>query len=363
MKRVGYLYSNIYDIANIKHAIYCASKGKRKELHVKKVLDNEDYCAYQIHKMLKNKTYIPSWPKIKTIQDASSGKVRTIHKPDFYPDQIIHWALMIQLQPVITRGMYKYSCGSVPNRGTSYGQKIVQKWIDTDRKHTKYCLKMDVSKFYPSIGNTILKKMFRRKIKDRDCLWLIDSIVDNNQGQPIGYYTSQWFANFFLEGLDHFIKEELGVKYYVRYVDDLVIFGNNKKKLHAARRSITEYLSKIKLAVKGNWQVFRLDKRDVDFLGVRFYRHKTTLRRRNALRIRRRIRKIKKKGFLNRKDASALLSYWGWIKRTDSYHYYHKYVKPFISIEQARRVVSINCKMRDKYQLGLDRKKHFILKI
>lgn len=237
LKRTGYIYPKVYDINNIKRAIHCASKDKKEHRYVKEILENSDYYASKIHELLKGKEYRPTKPTIKIIQDASSGKVRTIHKPNFFPDQIIHWALMLQLQPILMKGMYKYNCGSVPNRGTSYGQKVVRKWMDTDRKHTKYCLKMDVSKFYPSIDNDILKQMFRRKIKDRDCLWLIDSIVDSNQGQPIGYYTSQWFANFFLEGLDHYIKEELGVKYYVRYVDDLVLFGNNKKTLHKVRNS------------------------------------------------------------------------------------------------------------------------------
>ena len=71
--------------------------------------------------------------------------------------------------------------------------------------------------------------MFRRQIKDQDCLWLIDAIIDAVRGLPIGNYTSQWFANFFLQGLDHFIKEKLGVKYYIRYVDDLVLLGSNKR--------------------------------------------------------------------------------------------------------------------------------------
>src|SRR5699024_3392330 len=129
-------------------------------------------------------------------------------------------------------------------------------------------------KFYPSIDNEILKRMLRKKIKDPHCLWLIDIIIDSNDGQPIGYYTSQWFANFFLEELDHLIKEEFEVKYYIRYVDDLVLFGSNKKKLHKVRKSIETYLNSIKLNVKGSWQVFRVDKRDVDFLGLRFYRNK-----------------------------------------------------------------------------------------
>lgn len=340
MKRVGYLYPKIYDIDNIYKAIYKASSKKRKHKYVKKVLDNPEYYANKVHVMLKEKTYKPNKPRIKTIQDNSSGKIREIFQPNFFPDQIIHWALMLQIEPVIMKGMYKYSSGSVRGRGTTYAQNVIRKWLNTDFSHTKYCLKMDIKKFYPSIDNELLKGFFRKKIKDKDCLWLIDNIIDGNKGQPIGYYTSQWFSNFFLEGLDHYIKEELKVKYYVRYVDDLVMFGNNKKKLHKARKAIVSYLKTLKLDVKGDWQVFRVDKRAVDFLGLRFYRHKTTLRRRNALRIRRRMKKIGKKEYLNVYDAQAVISYWGWIKRTDSYRFYHKYVKPYVTIKEAKEVVS-----------------------
>lgn len=289
---------------------------------------------------------MPSKPQIKTIEDGANKKTRTIHKPNFYPDQIIHWALMLQIQPIIMKGMYVYNCGSVPGRGTSYGQKAIRKWIDNDPKNTKYCLKMDIKKFYPSINGEILKKMFRRKIKDQDCLWLIDTIIDSSEGQPIGFYTSQWFSNFFLEEFDHLIKEKLGVKYYVRYVDDLVLLGANKKKLHWVRIHVQEYLESIDLNLKGNWQVYKISKRDIDFLGIRFYKHKTTLRKRNALRIKRRMKSIRKKGYLNDKDASAIISYWGWVKRTNSYNFYHKNMKPIASIQLAKKAVSINARIR-----------------
>lgn len=340
MKRVGYIYDKILDLDNIKTAIMKSSLGKRDQGRVKRIIENIDSYALKIQTMLRSKTYVPSEYTIKTIKDGANAKERTIYKPKYYPDQIIHWALMLQVEPIISRGMYEYTCGSVPKRGTGFGQKTLRKWLDTDRKNTKYCLKMDISKFYPSVKNEILKKRFRMVIKDLDCLWLIDTIIDSAEGLPIGNYTSQWFSNFFLQGLDHFIKEELRIKYYIRYVDDLVLLGPNKKKLHRVRDSIEEYLSGIGLIVKGNWQVFRVDCRDIDFLGFRFFRYKTILRKRNALRIRRRCRKISNKLNLNCEDASAIISYWGWLKRSDSYNFYHDTIKKLVNIEKAKRTVS-----------------------
>lgn len=341
MKRIGYLYEKICDIANIKTAILKSSLGKRSKGQIKEIVDNIDHYALQIQMLLAEKTYLPSPYEIKVIKDGPTKKERTISKPKYYPDQIIHWALMLQLQPVIMRGMYEYSCGSVPGRGTSHGQKTLRKWLDRDYAGTKYCLKMDISKFYPSIDLSIIKNKFREVVKDPDCLWLIDQILNSNEnGVPIGNYTSQWFSNYFLQGLDHFIKEDLRVRYYIRYVDDLVLLGPNKKVLRKAKGEIDDYLAEIGLKIKRDWQIFQVNKRAIDFLGFRFFRSKTILRKRNALRIRRRLAKIARKHRLSYLDACALVSYWGWIKRSDSYRFYEKYLKGVISIKKARKVIS-----------------------
>ena len=346
MKRAGFIYNKICDIDNIKFAIMNSSLGKRTQNRVKRVIENMDANAKSIQEILVNKTYVPSPYIEKIIQDGATKKVRAICKPRYYPDQIIHWALMQQIQPILAKGMYEYTCGSVPGRGTSGGQKILRKWLDNDYKNTKYCLKMDVKKFYPTIDNDILKAKFRTKIKDRDCLWLIDAIIDSAKGLPIGNYTSQWFSNFFLEDLDHYIKEQLGVKYYIRYVDDLVLLGPNKKKLHKARVAISEHLASTNLELKGNWQVFKVNSRDIDFLGFRFFRNKTILRKRNALRIKRRFKRISRKNHLSNKDASAVISYWGWMVRSNSYNFYHKHAKPKVGIKKAKRMVSFYAKIR-----------------
>ncbi len=317
-----------------------ASLGKRNKRYVKQIIKNMDICAQLISDMLKDKLYIPSPYTIKKIVDGTSGKERTIFKPRFYPDQIIHWSLMLQIQPLLMRGMYAYNCGSVPGRGTSHGQKAIRKWLDSDYKGTKYCLKMDIKKYYPSIDNDILKQAFRKIIKDKDCLWLIDQIIDSSEGLPIGNFTSQWFANFFLQGLDHYIKEKLQAKYYIRYIDDLVIFDGNKRKLHKDRINIDRYLYGINLKLKENWQIFKVSKRPVDFLGLKFYYEKTTLRKKSALRMKRRAKKIRKKGHLTYIDACAMISYWGWIKRSDSMQFYDKNIKPIINLNEARKVVS-----------------------
>lgn len=341
MKREGYLYSKIINKHNIELAITRSSRGKTKRKDVKRVLNNIDYYVEKIYKLLSTKSYVPSEYKISIIYDNLNKKERMISKPNYYPDQIIQYSLMNVLEPILLRKMYLYSCGSIPGRGTSFGHKIIRKWLDKDIPGTKYCLKMDIRKFYPSINKEIMKNKFARIIKDKDCLWLINSIIDSNcEGIPIGNYTSGYFANFFLNDLDWFIKEKLKVKYYLRYVDDLVILDDNKKYLHKVLEDIKNFLKKENLILKENYQVFNLDNRDIDFLGYRFFRNKTILRKRNMFRISKRARKIAKTENISFRDASAIISYYGWIKHSNYYNFYCNYIKPYASIKEMKKVVS-----------------------
>lgn len=341
MKRTGNIFEKITQLGNIESAIMKASKGKKGRRSVEKVLDSPTYYAMQIQKMLKDKTYKPS-PYIEMkIQDGVRKKERIIFKPCFYPDQCIHWALMLYLEPILMKRMYHWNCASIKGRGLHHGMRHLKRILVDDRKYTKYCLKLDVKKFYPSIDKEILKNKFRRILKDKDVLWLIDSIVDSaEEGVPIGNYTSQWFANFYLTDLDKYIKEELKVKYYIRYMDDMVLFSNNKKELHKIKDKIELFLNnELHLRLKKNWQLFKTESRPLDFLGYRFYRGYTTLRRSNFLRIKRRIKKIYKKDSLNFHDACAVLSYNGWIVHSNGYNYTQKYMKPYINFAKCKEVI------------------------
>ena len=157
--------------------------------------------------------------------------------------------------------MYDYVLGSIPGRGQHRGARRIEKWIQTDPVNTKYVLKMDIRHFFESVDHDILKAWITKKFRDeyvRELLFLIVDAVE--MGLPLGYYTSQWFANFLLQPLDHYIKEVLKVKYDGRYMDDITCFGRNKKELHTVRRAIDAYLKEeLHLTMKDNWQVFRFE--------------------------------------------------------------------------------------------------------
>ncbi len=354
MKRIGFLYPKITSRENIARAIVNASKGKKHRKIVKKVLENFDFYVEEIQNMLVSKTYKPSPYIILKIKDGTRKKERIIYKPLFYPDQVIHWALMQQIEPILKRGMYELCCASIRGRGLHVATQYIKRILVNDRKNTKYCLQLDIKKFYPSIDKEILKSKFRKIIKDEETLHLLDLIVDSSEdGVPIGNYTSQWFANFFLQDLDHYIKEQLKIKYYVRYMDDMILFSRNKKELHKARAKLVEFLQKENLRLKENWQLFKTDSRPLDFLGYRLCRGYTTIRKSNFLRIKRRIKRVYKKKKINYEDASAIISYMGWIKHSDSFIFKEKYVKPYIDIEKCKGVIRNETK---NFQLGETRK-------
>lgn len=352
MKRKGNIYPLIIEKENIKRAILNAAKGKKDRKSVKNIVDNIEESTLEIQEMLKNKTYKPS-PYIEMkIHDGTRKKERIIYKPRFYPDQCIHWAIMQQIEPLLMRGMYEFCCASIKGRGIHYASNYIKKILVRDRKNTKYCLKLDVKKFYPSIDKEILKRKFMRIIKERDTLELLDLIVDSSQqGLPIGNYTSQWFANFYLQDLDHYIKEQLKAPYHIRYMDDMLIFHRNKKELHKIKHKIEEYLNDEHLRIKENWALFKVDdNRPIDFIGYRFYRNYTTLRKSNFLRIKRRIKKIYKKGKINYIDASCVLSYYGWIKHCNSNKFNEKYIRPYISLKKCKGVVRNETKNIQQYK-------------
>ena len=120
----------------------------------------------EVYEILKNETFNPSPYEKMKIMDGVRKKERIIYKPRFYPDQVVHWALMLQLEEILMKGMYYYNCASIKGRGLLHATKYIEKIIVRDRKNTKYCLKLDIKKFYPSVDKEILKRKFRRKTRN-----------------------------------------------------------------------------------------------------------------------------------------------------------------------------------------------------
>jgi hypothetical protein len=290
-----------------------------------------------VQEAVKAKSWVVNYQKTEhhevLIYDGIGRKQRKIIVPTFRELTVQH-AVVNVLKPIFMKGMYEHSYASIPGRGVHKAKKQIEKWIKHDTRNVKYVLKMDIKHFFDSVPHDILKAKLEKLIHDSKLLDLLFKIIDTTEhGLPLGFYTSQWFANWYLQDLDHFIKEDLKAVHYVRYMDDMVIFGSNKKTLHEMRKAIEKYLNdKLGLTLKENWQVFRFHYvrcnqsrgRDLDFMGFRFYRNRTTLRRRIMLKATRKAKKISKKSRATIYDIRQMLSYLGWLDCTDTYDMYQK---------------------------------------
>lgn len=342
MRTYRNLYNEFISKENISLAIKKASVGKRSRKQVVQYLEHIEESIPEIIGYANDFYNEPHSPHV--INERGRGKVRTIVVPTFR-EQIIHHMVVNTLRPVMMKGMYEHSYGSIPGRGIHLAKKRIEKWVRKDWKNTRYFLKMDIRHFFASIPNDKMKAYIAKYVKDEKVLEVACRIVDVlPQGLPLGFYTSQWFANWYLQPLDHYIKEQLHAVYYVRYMDDMVVFGPNKRKLHKMARAIGEYLNTLGLELKPSWCVARFvyEKRgreygrDLDFMGFRFFRNRTTLRRSIMLRATRLARRYN--GSV--RNARRFMSYLGWFTHSDTYNVFVKWVKPFVNVRRMKLHIS-----------------------
>lgn len=312
MKRYGHLYEKVCDMDNMRLAHKNAKKGKSHYREVKMVDANPDLYLSALQYILIDKSFRNSKYEIIT-KKTDSGKIRDIYKLPYYPDRIVHHAILQVIGEIWYNGLIRDTYSSIKGRGIHDGVNRIKKAL-LDKENTKYCLKLDVKKYYQSIDNEKLKLVIRKKIKDADFLWLLDEIIDSTTGVPIGNYLSQYFGNIYLSSLDHFCK--MKVKYYFRYCDDIVVLHKDKTFLHQFYKTIESHLNEIGLTVKGNWQVFPVDVRGIDFLGYRFFHDYILLRNRIKKNLKKSVCKIKKnhKKMETSSIINSVMSYYGWFK-------------------------------------------------
>lgn len=329
MKRIGNIYEKIYDLDNLREAHRNAKRDKSHYREVKMVDSDEEYYLRIVQNMLKSKTYRVSDYTHTKIND--KGKVRELSKLPYFPDRIIQWAILLQIEDVFNNMLIPQTCASLKNRGIHKASRFVDKYLK-DKDKTRYCLKIDVHHFYASINHNTLKQLLLRKFKDADLLWLLFLIIDSTDGDagiPIGSYLSQYLANFYLSYFDHWCKEEKQCKYYVRYMDDVVIFDKDKQNLHVLLNEIKQYLSdNLKLELKYNYQIFPTFIRGVDFVGYRHFGDFKLLRKSTCKNFKNKMLKINNKQDVTYKDFCCFYSYKGWLEFCNSYRLYLKYCTP-----------------------------------
>jgi len=361
MKEYKYLYQQMLDEEVIRKAYKKLRKGKTKRKEIIAIDANLDNEVAAMRRMIENTkppgvpvehpelAYQPRKRTPKEIRE--HGKVRKIYMPEIH-EQWLHHIIVLVLEPIITATAYPYSCGSFPGRGAHMGKKQIEKWIRAGKGIRNY-VKIDIRHFYDNIRLKILLRELRIRIKDEWFLYIIELCLRGfRKGIPLGFYISQWLANYLLEPLDRFITK-LGFKNFMRYMDDIVIFDNAKKALHRVIVAIMEFLGRrFRLKLKRTFQVCRfyyekagrITGRVLDYMGFLFYRNKTIIRKSimlSAIRMAKQLYNAKQagRGYFE-KHIKAMLSYIGWFDCTDTYSCYEEHIKPYVRVSKLKKIVS-----------------------
>ncbi len=337
MKRYGNLYSKIISFENIFYASRKARKGKRFKYSTALFELELEKNIYKIMECLKNKTYEPGCYRDFYIYDP---KLRLISAAPYF-DRVIHHAINNIIEPLVGKAFIYDTYACISNKGTHRAVKRYKKF----QEKNKYVLKCDIKKYFPSVDHKILIKKLEKKIKCRDTLLLLEKIINSREdnknqfyfpgddlftpmqrkrGIPIGNLTSQFFANLYLNDFDHYVKEQLRVKYYIRYCDDFVVFANSKKELNHIKVEIQNFLNTERLKLHENkTRVYRTTE-GVDFLGYRIYPEYIKVRKSIVKAYRKRLKTLERnysKGKIGLDKVKASLMSWiGHVKHANSYN-------------------------------------------
>ncbi len=304
------LFPKIIDSENLLRAFYQAARGKRFRSYVLLFEEDLGINILKLHKALKEKTYRPGEYRFFKIFDP---KERIIAAAPFV-DRVVHHAFYNIIEPIFDKRFIYSSFACRKGKGTHRGVKRLQLLLK--KKETQYALKCDISKYFPSINHQKLPLLLSRTIKDKDTIWLLKGIISSYEtgkeydhlfpphsyynikkprGIPVGNLTSQLFANLYLNELDQFVKQELKVRYYLRYVDDFLIFGSNKLYLHQLISKLKHFLYEyFYLTLHPKKISIFPTKLGVDFLGYVVFKDFILIRTKNVKKFRKKLLKFKK---------------------------------------------------------------------
>jgi len=386
MKRLGHLWNEVLDIENGFIAVLEGTANKRKQWESRRFFFTDDeaaeypacyhqidpvkakmYVAKKLIPQLRDQTWKPKPPRYIRRwcpnKSHAGGKWRDLYVPSF-DDHIIAHMVMNVAMPAFTRGMHPNCCGSVPKRGIRHIVKSVSHWMKDD-KECRYFVKLDIRHFFDNIKPDLLMDVLNRKIKDKYVLWVLGEIIHSAPvACPVGYYTSPFFANLYLQDLDWFIEKDLYkvrrgkrikyVRHYSRYMDDMILVGTSKSDLLKAVRAVEKYLmDHYELEIKKAWEIKRIGKHEIrdgkwklktgtywcDIGGYKFCKDSTIMRDGIFLASQRLAKKMSKAEYYTVHQCQSLVSRLGWSTHCDSQHFAEG-IKEKVNVKTARRVIS-----------------------
>ena len=327
MKRYGNLWEKLVSWDNLLRAARKARRGKRDRAAVQRFEFDVETNLLAIQRELSEGTYRPGG---FTTHWITRPKPRLISAAP-YRDRVVHHALMNVLEPILERHFHPHSYACRKEKGAHAAADRLQELL----RRCRYFAQFDIRKYFPSIDHEILKGAFRRLVKDADVLTLMDSIVDGSNpqeavceyfvgddlfapvtrrhGLPIGNLTSQWFANWYLTPLDHFITSRLGLGGYVRYCDDFIVCHNERHALRHAADEVRGFLTGLRLRIHEGKLSIRPARAGTTFVGFRLWADHRLVRKANVREFRRRVRRMRRAyaaGLIEWQDIKPRLDSW-----------------------------------------------------
>lgn len=344
--KIKNVYAEICSFENLYKAYLNARKNKRFRDEVLSFTNNLEEYLFDIQKDLINHTYKIGEYREFYIYEPKKRLVMALP----FKDRVIQWAIYQVVNPMFSKGYTTDSYACIEGRGTHQAVQRLHYWLkQVNRKPNKwYYLKLDIAKYFYRIDHEVIINILRKKIKDKQLMSLFENIINSETpfglelsiydpalsgrvthcGMPIGNLTSQMFANIYLNELDQYIKRELKIHYYIRYMDDVIILADDKAKLHEYKHLIDTFLQeRLKLSLN-NKTAIRPITLGIEFLGYKLWATHIKLRKSTALKMKRRLNGVKKayfKGKIQLSDVQATVnSYMGMLKYCNSYNLRNK---------------------------------------
>lgn len=333
MKRTGNLWADVCSRENVEIAVAKALKRKDGVLSKAKrdFISDRERLTDEVHQSLIDETY-----KLGPLYSfvAYEPKKRVIFCPQFYPDRILHHAVMNVTLPLFVSKFTADTYGSIKNRGPHIAAQKISKCVRNNPD--AYYLQVDMKSFYENIDHDIAKAQLRRVIKCKKTLRLFDSIIDvHDKGVPIGSYTSQYIGNLMLSPIDHWAKEVARVKYYFRYMDDILFILPDKASAHKLFSALQVEVDKLKLIIKNNVRIAPVSA-GVDVIGYVFYPTHTRLRKRIKQKFQRNVRKLIKNNVSDEYFKRKTASHFGWCVHADCRNLLRKTLSTRINLYESK---------------------------
>lgn len=356
--KIKNVYSIIYSFENLYKAYTNARKNKRFREEVLDFTNNLEEYLIDIQKELQERTYQVGEYREFYIHEPKKRLIMALP----FKDRVIQWAIYQVINPIFAKGYITDSYACIEGRGTHQACQRLHYWLQqVGRKPEQwYYLKLDISKYFYRIDHNVLIAILRKKIKDKELMWLLETIINSETafglelgiidpedserirhcGMPIGNLTSQMFANIYLNEVDKYIKRELSVHYYIRYMDDMILLSNDKKQLHQYKDLINTFLNEeLKLNIN-NKTAIRPITLGVEFVGYKLWNTHVKIRKSTALKMKRRLKQVKKlyaKGEMDFKKVNETVqSYMGLMKHCNSYRLKNKIMEDLVLQRQSQ---------------------------